>query len=324
MKPEVERARIAELLAAELERCLSSSENFELEALLRVHGDVGREDFALAAASVERAVLREEEFVPLSEAELERLEASAREFFGDASAAPAPGVDWSAKVAKLEERRGSTGSAARAEPAALEERSGRAALLYSGWAIAAVALLALFVQRRMGSDGPVAPSSPGDGSPFARTTETSTPPSAQPSTSARPTSEPAPVKPSPLEERSALLEKPGTVRLAWSHTADPLSEAISGDVVWNAHEQTGFLHFSGLERNDPKATQYQLWIFDGKRNEAHPVDGGVFDSTGESVVVRIDPRVPVHEATLFAITIEPPGGVVVSDRKRIVVVAKPG
>ncbi|MEL6545551.1 MAG: hypothetical protein AAFQ82_13050, partial [Myxococcota bacterium] len=60
------------------------------------------------------------------------------------------------------------------------------------------------------------------------------------------------------------------------------------------------------------------------RNEAHPVDGGVFDSDGGEVLVPIDPRVPVGEATLFAITLEKPGGVVVSTRERLVLVAQPG
>ena len=45
-------------------------------------------------------------------------------------------------------------------------------------------------------------------------------------------------------------------------------------------------------------------------------------SSGE-VVVRIDPKLHVSEAALFAVTIERPGGVVVSKRERIVVTAAP-
>jgi anti-sigma-K factor RskA len=70
--------------------------------------------------------------------------------------------------------------------------------------------------------------------------------------------------------------------------------------------------------------QYQLWIFDAERNEAYPVDGGVFDVPAKSdgdVVIKIDPRIPVSRATAFAITVERPGGVVVSSRERLPLLA---
>ena len=53
------------------------------------------------------------------------------------------------------------------------------------------------------------------------------------------------------------------------------------------------------------------------------MDGGVFDvpASGETVVL-FAPRVPVGRATLFAVTVERPGGVVVSDRSRLPAVAK--
>jgi len=47
----------------------------------------------------------------------------------------------------------------------------------------------------------------------------------------------------------------------------------------------------------------------------------VFDVTGDEVVVAIDAKLRVREPTLFAITIEKPGGVVVSRRERLVLVA---
>ena len=55
-----------------------------------------------------------------------------------------------------------------------------------------------------------------------------------------------------------------------------------------------------------------------------PVDGGVFDiaaqaaATGE-VIIPIDAKLPVGDARIFAITVEPPGGVVVSDRDIVTV-----
>ncbi|MDH3733482.1 MAG: anti-sigma factor [Gemmatimonadota bacterium] len=113
------------------------------------------------------------------------------------------------------------------------------------------------------------------------------------------------------------------VQIPWTATEDPAAAAASGDVVWSTSLQTGFMRFAGLETNDPTVFQYQLWIFDETRDERFPVDGGVFDvgPDGE-VIVQIDPKVEVRDPALFAITIEQPGGVVVSDRERIVLIAQ--
>ena len=85
------------------------------------------------------------------------------------------------------------------------------------------------------------------------------------------------------------------------------------------------MRFSGLKPNDPDREQYQLWIVDASRGEplkVPPVDGGVFDAgAGGDVIVPIAPKLPVGKAFAFAVTIEPPGGVVVSDQSRKVVLA---
>jgi hypothetical protein len=135
---------------------------------------------------------------------------------------------------------------------------------------------------------------------------------------------PTPAPLSPKAERETLLARSGSTQTEWSATKDPAAKEASGDVVWNASEQKGFMRFHGLAKNDPKVSQYQLWIFDKTRDQKYPVDGGVFDvdtQTGD-VVVPIQARVPVGDATLFAITVEKPGGVVVSKRERIVLTAK--
>jgi len=108
--------------------------------------------------------------------------------------------------------------------------------------------------------------------------------------------------------------------LAWKAT--PEAPGASGDVVWSPSAQRGYMRFVGVLPNDPTRTQYQLWIFDRTRDQAFPVDGGVFDvtSTGE-VIVPITAKLHVDDATLFAVTIERPGGVVVSRREHIVVTA---
>lgn len=133
------------------------------------------------------------------------------------------------------------------------------------------------------------------------------------------------VSPPTLAEMRDSLVATGAqiVQIPWTATEDPASVTASGNVVWSTSLQTGFMTFAGLETNDPAVFQYQLWIFDATRDERYPVDGGVFDVTPDGeVIVQIDPKVEVRDPALFAITIEQPGGVVVSDRERIVLVAQ--
>lgn len=126
------------------------------------------------------------------------------------------------------------------------------------------------------------------------------------------------------DERAALLARADTAHLPWKATKDEAARNASGEVVWNDALQRGFMRFRGLSANDPEKNQYQLWIFDAERDQAYPVDGGVFDvgPDGE-VVVPITAKLRVAKPKLFAITVEKPGGVVVSKRERIVLTAAP-
>ena len=114
-------------------------------------------------------------------------------------------------------------------------------------------------------------------------------------------------------------------RWDWTTTEDEAALFASGYVVWSDDANEGYMTFSGLQPNDEDTFQYQLWIFDSTRPDAYPVDGGIFNvPAGEDeFVVPIDPKIPVRDAALFAVTVEKPGGVVVSDRSRIVVLAQP-
>ena len=143
--------------------------------------------------------------------------------------------------------------------------------------------------------------------------------------------EPAPgtdaitVMPDRMERALAIADRADAVRIPWTATEDPTAAAgVTGEVVWSDEAQAGFMRFAGLAANDPSEFQYQLWIFDAARDERFPVDGGVFDvpAGGGEVVIPIDARLPVDRATLFAVTVEAPGGVVVSDRSRIAVLAR--
>jgi Anti-sigma-K factor rskA len=127
--------------------------------------------------------------------------------------------------------------------------------------------------------------------------------------------------------RDSLLTHDAEVqKLAWTATKDSAARGASGDVVWSARAQRGVMRIAGLQANDRARWQYQLWIFDRTRDQKYPVDGGVFDipAGATEVLVPIDARVPVGDAVLFAITVEKPGGVVVSMRERITLLAQRG
>jgi hypothetical protein len=184
-----------------------------------------------------------------------------------------------------------------AAPRARPARSGTA----GWWAAAACLLLAIFGWLRT----PPAPVTTPGGAPAV--------PVAQ-------------VPPSAAEERAALLTRADAVKLTLGATKDPSAAGVTGDVVWDPSTQRGFIRFVGLMPNDPAVHQYQIWIFDAERDQRYPVDGGVFDipANQSEVVVPIRAAVPVRLAKAFAVTVEKPGGVVVSSREHVVALAQAG
>ena len=135
-----------------------------------------------------------------------------------------------------------------------------------------------------------------------------------------------PARLGPAEERAALLAKSDSLKVPFGPTKDPASAGVTGDVVWDPVAQRGFIHLAGLAPNDPVLTQYQLWIFDGGRDQRYPVDGGVFDVPADAteVVIPIHAALRVLSAKAFAVTIEKPGGVVVSGRQHVVALGAAG
>ncbi len=125
------------------------------------------------------------------------------------------------------------------------------------------------------------------------------------------------------QEREKLLAQQGVVQRTWQTTQDPAASGVTGDVVWDPQRQEGYLRFRGLQANNSDELQYQLWIFDGTRDERYPIDGGVFDipSGQREVIIPITAKLQVRDPAMFAVTIEKPGGSVVSSRDRIVVLA---
>lgn len=164
----------------------------------------------------------------------------------------------------------------------------------------------------------------------------------------RPTPTPTPDQPlvtlTALQQRDALIEAHANdedlLRYAWTPTEDPtVVGQVTGELIWDEERDEGYMTIAGLEINDPSQFQYQLWIFDATRPlgelpqhgdafggllTQRPIDGGVFDitETGE-VVIPIDAKLLVKQGVAFAVTVEPPGGVVVSDRSRVPLLAIP-
>jgi anti-sigma-K factor RskA len=97
----------------------------------------------------------------------------------------------------------------------------------------------------------------------------------------------------------------------------------AGDIVWSDAKQKGYLRLTGLPKNDPGKQTYQLWIVAENQDPKTPVDGGIFDinSDGE-VIIPINPKVKALNPKVFAITIEKPGGVVVSKQEKVAALGK--
>lgn len=139
-----------------------------------------------------------------------------------------------------------------------------------------------------------------------------------------PTADPAdlPVALSPKEARDQLLTKARDL-IESEFSGTETFPQISGKVVWSDELQEGYMTLTDLPVNDPKQNQYQLWIVDPARDEK-PVDGGVFDIPEgvDTAVVAIRNPLLIRKPQAFVITLEQPGGVVVSKQEVVVALAK--
>jgi len=170
-----------------------------------------------------------------------------------------------------------------------------------GWVAAAALLIVVGVQLYNGRVNKQGPTTAGVGLPSPTVTST----------------------PDLAEQRDELLRSaPDVVSATWA-PGNMKDMQVSGDVVWSDAKQQGFLRFRGLPANDPTKTSYQLWIYDKTQDEATPIDGGVFDATSNGeIVIPIDAKLKASKPQMFALTVEKPGGVVVSKKEKIVALAK--
>jgi hypothetical protein len=119
---------------------------------------------------------------------------------------------------------------------------------------------------------------------------------------------------------AAAKSDPNAVHLPWGDWDNPEQKGVTGEVVWSEAKQAGYMKFVGLKPNDPGKEQYQLWIIDS-RGMQQRISGAIFDAASGETIVPIKPGIPVNGAAAFALTIEKPGGVWVSDMTRRVVIA---
>lgn len=139
---------------------------------------------------------------------------------------------------------------------------------------------------------------------------------------------PSPVEsPRPLtpQEQLAAFETstPNLVKASWAPGNMKDMKDVSGEVVWSDTKQAGFIRIRGLAVKGAPDYCYQLWIFDKVQDKATPIDGGMFDVNAEGeMIVPITAKIKPEGPTMFALTLERHGGVVVSKRDKLAAIAK--
>jgi hypothetical protein len=289
-----------DLLLKQVTEGLSPAEQRELDVLDSAVSSEWLRDFERAAAAITLA--GSADAGPLPAALAQKIASQADQHFASVRHALLPtAAAADRKIADLETARAM--ASLERVPAPYASRNGR-----YGW-LAAAACLALAVFGWM------------------RTPVATLVPTAQIPTSpvVAPVAKPV-LPPTPAEERAALLAKTDSIKITLGRTKDSGSARMSGDVVWDPSSQRGYMHFTGLAANDPTVHQYQIWIFDGTRDKRFPVDGGVFDvpAAANDVVIPIRAALMVRKPTAFAVSVEKPGGAVVSGREHIVALGAAG
>lgn len=127
----------------------------------------------------------------------------------------------------------------------------------------------------------------------------------------------------PAQQRERLIQTaPDLARATWAGGGKEFQQ-VAGDVVWSDQKQSGYVRLTGLPSNDPSRSTYQLWMFEENQGEKTPIDGGTFDvSANGEVIIPVNARLKAKNPKMFAVTVEKPGGTVVSKREKIAAIAK--
>ena len=278
-----DKEKMLELLSEKAIFGLSEAEIAELAELEKDFPELNDDSFELAAATIGMMNLDTSE--PLPAHLRTKIEADAEQYFASRKAETSASVETAAENQEFQ------------KTFTLEPK--KSILNWLGWAVAAVACIALAVNiyttRSSQTD-------------IVKATPT---PAATPK-----------IELSPAQERQQLLASAtDIVQSAWGDFDPKKPLNVQGDVVWSNSAQKGFVRFSNLPVNDKTKEQYQVWIFD--ENQKHPVDGGVFDaSEAGEIIIPIDAKIKVQKPKMFAVTAEKPGGVVVSPLEKVMAVAK--
>lgn len=322
------RARLSDLLADRAVQGLSAAEEAELQLLLADLNLAGDESLELAAAAASVAMIGAERQALSSELRA-KLEEAAESFARGQKQPMAEAKPRLALTPLLEQDRQANARAGtqRREPSrpAIDWR------VVGGWLTAAACLCLAAVAWITRPAAPPAPSkdivrvmqpAPAGGAPTVTPPIVAVTPS-QPLNAAAGVMSLSEGPEKRMEELRAGGADFVTIAMQRMDGAGGAQTAV-GEIVWFPTRQEGFLDLRGLPPIEAPGDQYQLWVFDALRDDRFPVDGGVFSVPAgqRHVVLPFATRLAVSRATHFAVTIERAGGVVVSNRDRLVLAGR--
>lgn len=283
------RNRLLELLSEQSIFGLNQEELMELKQLKNQFPDLDDDDLSFELAAAKIGLTNVDINEPLPESLRMKIVADAEQYF-----------NFALKQNEASELSPETQRTLTAVPVIKEQpATGGAFWQWFGWAAAAAACVALVINiwsTRIEPSASTAKNSPAIQTPVPEL--------------------------SPSQKREQFLSTASDlVKVQWESPQG--TKDIAGDVVWSNSQQKGFMRFRGLPVNNPSKETYQLWIFDEAQNDKYPINGGVFDvnENGE-VIIPIDAEINVQKPKMFAVTGEKPGGVVVSNREKLLVIAK--
>lgn len=282
---ELSKERLLELLTDQTVFGLDEKESMELKKIKKEFPDWDDDvSLELAAAAIGLSTLETKEELP-SDLRM-KIFASADEYFETHQA--------SQKVLNFTPKSNVNAGAAATETVRTIVETKTSPWQWLGWAFAAAACVALAFTLL---------TRPNNTTEIVKTPETIQTPSPQ------------------LTVEQILASATDAVKIP---LANPKNEKeIVGEMVWSNAEQKGYARFTNLPVNDANKETYQLWIVDETQDAKTPISGGVFNvnKAGE-VIVPVNAQLEVKKPKMIAVTVEKPGGVVVSKQEKVVALAK--
>lgn len=284
---DLQKQRLLELLADQTVFGLDENELMEVERLKKQYPDWNDDvTLELAAAAIGLSQLEVKDELPVSLRT--KIFATADDYFET--------FEPASKVLNFTPH---TGAAAESGNNVVETTAKSSPWQWLGWAFAAVACIALAVTLL--------------------TTRANQPPEIVKTPEVVPTPQPE----LSVEQKREQLLATATDRVIIPLTNPKNEKEVVGEVVWSNVEQKGYARFSNLPINDAAKETYQVWIVDETRDQKTPLSAGVFNvgKTGE-LVVPVNVQLEVRKPKMIAVTVEKPGGVVVSKLEKVVALAK--